>query len=309
MLLALLTACDDGADTGLEPPTGALVLDDAHNYTYSGTVTAEVFPAEPNADVCLDWSALATDLRGRAMTAADVEQVFLIRLGGTPTEVMEALASNTLTQSTVEDYRAFDNDAAASGACLSDFAILGNAFDPTTEFVCVEGSSWLVSLVTTSGDRMDFRGLAFLDPCAGGGDGTVTIDDTTASIDFVADLRSAAPLRAPAGVTGSLDWSALTTDAIGREIDPELFDRLLIGKIDAADVSEVERLFVRLDEEAAGIWRLDTYGTDHAELAGATDASGAAFPGFDTEGVWLVGLECLSCTSPAPAALAVVEVE
>lgn len=307
--LALLLACDGkGDDTGAAP-TGDLVLDDAHNYTYSGTVDAEVFPVAPNVDVCLDWSAITTDIRGRPVAPADIAEVLLVRMGEPPEDVLASIAANELTQSTVQDYRTFENPYDGWSACLSEFGILGTPFDPVADFSCVEGSSWLVALTSEGEARFDFRTLAFLDPCAGGDGATVVIDDTTASLDFTADLESAPTQTAPAGETGTLDWTGLTTDATGREIDPELLDRVLIGRVDVESVAEVEEVFVRLEEEAAEIYRMDVYGVATADLAEATAADGTPFGGFTMDGVWLVGLECLDCTSPAPVALTVVEVE
>lgn len=310
LALLLLLACDgkEGGDTGAAP-TSDLVLDDAHNYTYSGSVDAEVFPVAPNADACLDWSALTTDIRGRPLAPADISEVLLVRMGDPPEDVLASIAANELTQSTVQDYRTFENADGVASACLSEFGILGNPFDPVADFSCVDGSSWLVALTSEGDARFDFRTLAFLDPCAGGDGATVVVDDTTASLDFTADLRSAPTQTAPAGETGTLDWSGLTMDATGREVDPELLDRVLIGRVDVETVEEVEAVFVRLEEESAEIYRMDAYGISSADLADATSADGTPFGGFTTDGVWLVGLECLDCTSPAPVALTVIEVE
>jgi hypothetical protein len=48
---------------------------------------------------------------------------------------------------------------------------------------------------------------------------------------------------------------------------------------------------------------VDAYGLSSAALSDCTDADGAPFPGFSSDGTWLVGLSCLACSSPAPLLL------
>ena len=57
---------------------------------------------------------------------------------------------------------------------------------------------------------------------------------------------------------------------------------------------------------ASAICRLDVYGDSGASLADALDDE--AFPGFDRDGVWLLGLRCGTCLLPAPVFLGRIEV-
>jgi len=81
-------------------------------------------------------------------------------------------------------------------------------------------------------------------------------------------------------------------------------------------VAQVEEVFLRVDTEADELYYLSSLdgtpvvqGETDADLMLATDADGNPFPGFTTDGIWLLGIECLSCLSPAPLALSIVEVQ
>jgi len=306
IILTALVGCD-GKDSDSGVAAADLLFTDAHNYTYSGSVNAASYDVAERVDVCIDWSGLSVDFRGREMVAADVDTALLVRLRLSQQEVLADIASNDLSQKSVIDIRDFYNSGGGQ-ACLSEFEILGNPFDPATSFVCDADSSWLISLASSIDGRDDFRTLGFIDPCSGSSATSASFDDDTATLDFTADLSTGQRLEVTSGTTGDLDWSGLTTDATGHALDPESADRLMIGRVDAAAVSDVEALFVQLLDQTDALYHLETYGTDRAALSDATAADGTPFDGFTTDGVWLLGLECLGCTSPAPIALTVVDV-
>jgi len=316
-LLALatlpLTGCgkDKGDDSGA---TGSndLVFADANNYSYQATLSVDSVAIQPGADVHVDWSQLTHDLRGRELDPSAVDHVSLIAFSITKDEVLASINNNSLKQSDIRDYRLYDNSVLqASSADLTDFSILGNAFDPTQDLVEREGTwTWAVSLWSRedSRDEILFTLFLTLDPSSDNHD--LVFTDDSGSLSFLVDLHSAAALQTVAGAsTYSYDWAGATQEASGQDFDTAKGDRLLIGYVAGQDVSYVEDNIMSVLDTADGLYHADTYGLTHVDLAQAVDSrSGAPFGGFTTDGVWLIGIECMTCTSPAPLLLSVVDV-
>ena len=297
-MILLLVAC--------KPPGGDLVMTDEHNYSYSGSMDVSASEVATGGDVLVRWDGLSTDMRGREIV--EIEQAALIAFNLEQDQVLTAIANNDLLQSDIHDFRTFNNAGGATQARLSEFSILGNTFDPEDDFVEREGTwTWSVSLINLDEGKRDFLSLMFLVPSD-----TETLeaafDDATAQLDFTADLHTATALRTSVDQVYTVDWSALSTDGLDHGFDLDLADRLMIGRMDVENVTGVEERFLDLLGQAAEYFRLDVTGQTSATLAEATSPEGEAFGGFTTEGVWLVGLECTICTSPAPIALAIVEV-
>jgi hypothetical protein len=120
----------------------------------------------------------------------------------------------------------------------------------------------------------------------------------------------------------TFDWSAVTVDTSDHEWDVRAADKLLIGKL-SGGVKDAEADFLQLDELAEELYTMNVYGQTFAKLVddGSTDQidqegnviwpidlNGDSFTGFTEDGTWLMGIECSTCTSPAPLFLTVLEV-
>jgi hypothetical protein len=301
-LLNLLVGCDSA--------TGDLVLGDANNYSFDASMTASEVEVQALNDVAVDWSALSVDLQGRSVDPLAIDRVSLVQFDLPADEVLSAVASSSLLQSDVADYRLLEGLTGRTSAALSEFAILGNTFDPTTELVEGDGSkTWLVSVWDLAREgRDDVLTSIILVPLDDSSNQSVALDDSSAEFTMDVDLESATPVEAGAELdTYSADWSAVTTTGSGAEFDDELADRLIILHLDES-LAEVESDFVRLASAADALWRLDVYAQTSADLLQATSSAGAGFPGFTVGGTWLVGVECTSCTNPVPSMLARVDV-
>lgn len=311
-LLALaLTACDktnDDTGTGNGVPDDALKFEQENNYSYTGDIVIGEVQVQSGADSMVDWCALTIDLRGRAVTdPSSVDQVLLAEFALSQEELMAKIETNDIYQ----------NDSASQWlvvepeACsvpMSQFEVIGNVFDPSTYMVENADRTWLASVMNTPDDRLDILMSTFVVPKGDSTNDVVTLDDDSATLTFEADLHSAPALQVAAGEVPWVDWSGVSTDVNGAPYDPLLGDRLVIGKVPVATVEEAEDVFLRLDEEAEMLYFINVYGKTAADLSTATSADGAKFDGFTTDGIWFVGVECLTCTSPAPLILTVVEV-
>ena len=299
---------DDDATADLD---GDLVFTDANSYSYTGVldVTSEDLAAGQDAEI--SWDQLTVDVRGGAIAGpADIHSAALVGFMLTADAVIEAIATNTLMQSDVGDYRTYDNSEGGSSAVLSDFAIIGNAFDPAADFLPRDTDwTWAVTLWSDmSNGRTDIRTVMFLEPEEDCENTAAAFTDATATLDFEVDLHSAQTLPTAAGLTYTLDWSAVTRDSFGNEINPAGVDRILVGNAPGATLEEAEANFLQYFDQSDDIYRLDVFGITSSDLAGATDVDGDTFPGFTADGIWLVGLESLASTSPAPLVMGVVEV-
>lgn len=311
-----LLACGDkdGDDSGastLPPGSTTLLFTDANNYDYDATLVVDTIAVQAGADVEVCWDQLTQDLRGRPVVPTEIDLMRLIAFSVTKEEVLASINDNSLSQSDIRDFRELDQDGTISCANLSAFAIFGNEFAPETDFVVREGTwTWAITLWDEADGRLDILASIFLEPTPESDVTTVDITDSTGSLDFLVDLHSADPLFAVADTPDTtFDWSGATTEASGQDFDPALGDRLLIGHVAGATVDSVEADFMTILESADALYRMDVAGLTSADLSQAVERdSGAAFPGFDSDGVWLLGVECTTCTSPTPVLLSVVEI-
>jgi hypothetical protein len=299
---------DDDATADLD---GDLVFTDAHSYSYTGELMVDVVDLGAGQDAELSWDQLTVDVRGGAIDGPeDIHSAALVGFMLTQEEVLEAIATNTLMQSDVGDYRTFDNSGGVSSAMLSDFAIIGNAFDPAADFLVRDTDwTWAVTLWSDMPNgRNDIRTVMFLRPMEDSETHEAAFTDATATLDFQVDLHSADTLPTAPGLTYTLDWSAVTRDSFGNELNPASVDRLLVGNAPGATLEEAEAGFLQYFDQSDDIYRLEVFGTTSSSLDGAVDLDGDTFPGFTDDGIWLVGLESLASTSPAPLVMGVVEV-
>ncbi|RME23472.1 MAG: hypothetical protein D6798_13445 [Deltaproteobacteria bacterium] len=310
-------ADDSGAtgDGGSVDATSELVYTDANNYSYTADLQIDSQEVAAGADSVVDWSGLAVDMRGRAVDPAGVDRVMLVAFNISKDDVIAAINSNSLLQSDVRVYYQFDNTDGVTSASLSDFSILGNEFNPAQDMIEHPGETWtwLVSVMDEANGRIDVLSTTFVDPLDSSSNRDIAFGDDTAVLHFSVDLHSADPLVAIAGEPDtSFNWAAATTEASGQPFDEAKASRLLVGHIRGATISDVEANVLTVLDTADELFYADAYGKDEILLSEAVErTTGANFAGFDTDGVWLVGIECTNqtCLSPAPLIMTVVEAQ
>lgn len=317
LALALVVGCSGkDKDSGDEPLSPDLMMSDENSYGYTGSLEISSTAVAAGSDATVDWCGLTTDIRGRSVDPNTVDRLVLIEVALSAEEVMTAIEANSLTQEDTVTQWIFQNEQInGCTANLSDFSILANDFNPAN---FVESSNtWLLSATNFADGQFDFLMPKIVVPTSGEANTDIVYTDTCAVLTADADLTGPKPLRTSASFDSyTLDWSGVTKDVYGQDFDDELGNRVLIGKVDLPSVSDVEEIFLRVDTEASELYRLNevdglpvVFGETSADLMLATDDAGNAFGGFTTDGIWLVGIECTTCTSPAPLLLSVVEVE
>lgn len=309
----------DGVDECASP--GAIVVTDANNYSYAATFDLTVVDVRAQADILVTWNAVTQDIRGRPLDPTTVEEFTFSRVTMTPDELAEAVVSNTLDQGDIADFRQFFPTTEVE-VNISQTSIIGNPLVPETEFLADPGSTWLATLWKSSPDgRNDILMSVGIRPVDGEVVERVDMTNTSSVLTLDPDLVSLVSPSTCEGLTYTVDWTGLVNDANGNPFDERSGDRMIIGKVNRDTVEEVEDVFLTLFEEASELYYLDVYGLRYAELNGDVSRvgddglpvvpralDGTPFPGFTKDGIWLIGIECLTCTSPTPLFLTVVDV-
>ncbi len=315
LLLAalLLASCRPSGDSAADAPSGDLVLTDANNYSYTATLGLDAVEIPYGFDPVIDWSGITLDIRGREVAdPASASRLTLAAFNMDQQGVLDAIASNDLLQSDIRTYYVFDNSDAVTSAHASDFNIIGNDFVPGDDFVDHGDAVWTWILTLWDENVLggqDILSSAFVVPSATGTSSTIAFTDDTATLSFVADLHSADPLSTASGLDAyTLDWSGLSEDATGHSFSTNQGDELVIAHLGVGTVGEVEDVFLQALDSADAVYYLDVHGSSAATLDAAVDLEGSTFDGFTTEGVWIVGILCTTCTSPAPLFASTVNV-
>jgi hypothetical protein len=332
--LALLCACSsDGGDpkdtsTSTAPLSGDLVLTDAQNYSYTGDYQVIEVPVASGVDSTICFDAVTTDIRGRPMDPTAIDEITLSNFYLTTEEITVKVVENSLDQGDVADYRevALDEGTHAGKTCvnLSDFSIIGNPLIPETEFLESADNTWLATLWKESDNgRNDILMSVVVVPVEGEKNTAVNFSTESSVLTFDADLASLTTVQTSPNQDITVDWAGVTTDVSGFPFDVRLADRLVIGKVAGTDIDAIEANFLQLYEQADEVYFLDVYGLNFSELTDngnlirldengdpvlPRQLDGTPFTGFTTDGTWLMGFDCTTCTSPAPVFLTVVDV-
>jgi hypothetical protein len=221
----------------------------------------------------------------------------------TQEEIEAAVAEDALLQSDVDLLALMDTEGATS-AMLSDFTLgFTTPLVPDQHFVDTQ-ATWLLRATT---GLLDTRMLTFLRLVEDGGATSVTLDNTSSTLQFTVDLASLAAFEVPADADvaeWTADWSALSMRGNGAEFDASSVDQFQIARLDM-ELTEVEADFIHLETIAAELYTAQVAATS-VSLVDAVSADGAAFAGFGSGDLWIMALRCSTCANPAPPYVTVV---
>jgi hypothetical protein len=301
-VLAAMAACG-GCGGGSEAD---LVMEDANNYTQTSDITFGRYPVQEGTDTTLDWSALTTDLRGRPLDPTTVDQVVFSLLEMAEDELKERVLSNDIPQSEANS-STFGNEDARTSVSLSELEALSNTFDPA-DLVGDTLTTWVATLIDVPEGTSQQQVLFTVVVEPGPEPGTVAMTDGASSVTVVPDLQSQPALQTVADAGPyTLDWSGMENDVFGQPFDNLVADTLVILNYPGT-VEDVENDFLLVDYHADAQYTLDVYGAESAQLEEAVTPEGDPFPGFTSEGTWLIGLINSKSLSPLPLVMTVVEV-
>lgn len=302
---------DKESDSGLTASSDVVVTD-ACNYSFSGAIELNELVLLEATEFEICWDELTTTLRGNPMPdPSTVERVVLVQFAMDRSALEADIEAGTLVQSDAKTQYFLDYPGAGC-VMASDLEVIDNNLVPEIDLFDEEGCTWLASIQMLE-PRPDILASAVVSFQPGVPHQDLHfLDENASTIDFTAELPGASCITVPADdAPYSFDWSGMVLDAMGQPFDYLLADELIVGHIPSDDVSVIETDFVRLYEIADQLYSANVYGLAAVDdLSIAVDEAGNAFPGFTTDGTWLIALVCTldTCTSPTPMFLAVVDV-
>ncbi len=307
--LAALAGCGDDGEEGA---AGNVVLGDSNNY--SSTTALSIPPAIETAagDIEVCWTGMTSDLQCHEIDpVGGIDNVALLRFDGMSEEDLEGeLATGRLSMQDVDAYFEWETDHASTCVQLSAMEIFGSPIDVTSDYVDDDRFTYLLLTAVGTTPGVGTRSMAFLKPTGGSTVTTVDVPPSCGILDFTADLASAEPVSIPAAGPWVVDWEGLTRNGQGGDLAFESIDSVLIGFYAGMTIEQIQDQIMDLELIATTLWELPVSGAMSADLADARERGGqAAFPGFERseDGVWLLGLMCSGCQSPAPLVLVVLE--
>lgn len=313
----------DGAAACAQPSGPALVrLNEAQNYRFSSQLFMQATPVAPNSNLVFDWSALNTDITQHPVDPAlDIQMVELILWNLGEAELLTKLNNDQLSQSDlVALVVVYTDEHPGTSAQLFDFTSFGveldqelllSYFDPAAYDPARHSYTVMAASGETAGKGTRMLGMFRLDYATA--NTQVALHSASTTLEFQADLHSLMPLALPSGRTDiELDWSNMTTNAMGLEFSPTQITRVKVARYQEA-VSEIESQFLFLEDIADDLWVADVPAGTSVSLSELRDANQGAFPGFapgagaGAGSTWIVALECGRCANPAPWFISVVE--
>ena len=276
-------------------PCSSCELTDAQNYSYTSTLDLEIVELAPTSDVVIDWSDLTQDLNGLPIEDGQIDELKLVVFENLSyDELIQGLEQDSLVQS---EATVFATCETTSTRCsLSEFALFDRPLDVDEHFIPERGL-WLVAL-GTNGTQGMLAGV-ILQAVDGETATEARVTDESGVLDADIDLSSLTPLQAQA--FPEIGWADVEHDVLGRELRIQTIDRAVIGRYELP-LEELEGRIAEIRTLSTDVWETPIQNTTSLELA---DLEG--FQGLDSDGTWLMALECSQCTHPAPPVLTVLE--
>ena len=307
-LLVSLAGCngkDDDTAGVCEP--GTVSLTDANNFTYSGDLTLPVYTTVSAADVNICWDQVINDLQCHGMDpATEIDNVAMVRYPLlTHEEIQNGLSQNQLNQADIGGYLSYEPEDGETCINLDSMTLFGTEVDIADQYN-LESESYMLLLATGTSIGVGTRMLAFLEPSETSDNTQVDVEEGCSVLDFEADVQSSEdPLICGEG-SWPIEWSTLTADGLGNELQLSDVDNLSLGFYEGVSAADLESQFLDLELIATTWWSLDLEEGVSADLADAATTDGQTFDGFGGDGVYVLALRCSSCYNPAPLFLTVL---
>jgi hypothetical protein len=312
-LSASTTACGSGDDDG--DGGGDVVVTDENNYTATARLMIPVVQTAPSANVqfCLD--SLTKNLQCHDLSPlGDIDNVTFLQIQGMSKEVVTSkLEDDTFATSDVKTYMEYRTDHATSCVNLGDMISLGDPGPPielNTHYVEDPNMTYLVLFTQGTSPGVGAQSMLFLEPTSASSGTAAPALSGCDMLQFVPDLQSSTPLSIKKTGPWEIDWSGLTRDSQGNPVKFNRVDRLVIGFYENLTLADLEAQIFDLETLPKDLYEISLTGQREANLADAVHTvTGQSFSGFDqaTEGVWIFGLLCGGCQTPAPIVLSTIQ--
>jgi hypothetical protein len=301
---------------------GNITANEANNYNFSSTMTLTPVTVKSKTDLNFDWSGLTVSMLKQDMDPAKGLDNILVFIWTLDLKTFETkMNADTLTQADplFVPPPSFKLDHSTTSAKLLDFEINSQPICktstcagslPTSDKVLAyfdpalyPQDKYFYTLMGATGDVLGYgtKMIQAFQVDDNATDTTVKLTNDSAKLDFTADLKSLTPTYIPAGKTGiTIDWSKMAKNALGADFAPGQITSAFIANYSESPEELSGPKFLDLETIAKALYRTDINVGSKISFSAFQDSSGKAFPGIDSNGTWLVGLQCGLCHNPAP---------
>ena len=286
-----------------------VIANESNDYRFTSTITLPPVTVAPMTNLTFDWGALTKDFRGRPLNPAADLGTALMMMWNIPRAQFETDLNDddlytadlvvspplNLPLAGTTSGRLFDflaNGTAVTEAMFKQYFDAGKYTPANSTFiVAVQGGMDI---------GRDIRMLQAFNIDTTSTVTNVSLTDTSTQLTYSANLHD----LGITGVTGgtaalTLDWSMMKTNALGHPFTEAYVTSAVVGHYTQTP-AQLEASFLNLDGIAAATYRANIESGSVLDFTQLKDDNGAAFPGIDGEGTWMVGLICGNCRNPAP---------
>jgi hypothetical protein len=290
---------------------------------------------KPDSELTFDWSQVMSDFLGHSVNpATDIDAVNLMLWKLAQTDLQVKLNADSLQQRDLAVVVSYYTNDAATTANVFDFTSVGMALDrcdiwpylqlpnpdPNAHPECPDWATATAdggfdpalntfTVMVSTGDKLGAgtRMIQAFKLDAASTNTEIVVRSDSTDLEYMVDMDALVKTPVPSG-TGALtiDWSSMTTNALGNRFVPNDITRALVAHYDEP-VSDLEARFLDLETISEGIWRGTIDAGQTANLSTFTSDAGQTFPGIDGTGTWILALFCGDCRNPAPWYLTVLE--
>ena len=302
--------CSSGSDAQQTMCFGAnVVASEKNDYAFSSTITLSPVKVAPMSNLTFEWSGLTKDFLGHAVNPATDLDTAIMMIWALPRGEFEAdlnadalytadlVVSPPLNLPLAGETSGQLHNFLINGTGLSQ-AMFNDYFDVTLYPPAT--ATFIVAVQTGLDLGRGIRMLQAFDLDASSTNTNVTLTNDSTKLTYVANLHNLTITGVPGGTPAlTLDWSQMTTNALGAEFKDGYVTSAVVGHYTQTP-AELEASFLDLDRIATATYRADIMAGSTLDFTTLRDENGAAFPGIDDTGTWLVGLICGNCRNPAP---------
>jgi hypothetical protein len=308
--LCLTTLGCGGSDAQPMMCFGAnVVASETTDYAFRSTITLSPVTVAPMSNLTFEWGGLTKDFLGHSLNPVTDLDTAIMMIWALPRGEFEAdlnadalytadlVVSPPLNLPLAGETSGQLHNFLVNGTGLSP-AMFNDYFDAT--LYTPANSTFIIAVQTGLDLGRGIRMLQAFNLDASSTVTNVTLTNDSTKLTYTASLHDLTITGVPAGTPAlTLDWSQMHTNALGAEFKESYVTSAVVGHYTQTP-AELERSFLDLDRIATATYRADVPSGSVLDFTTLRDENGAAFPGIDDSGTWLVGLICGNCRNPAP---------
>jgi len=314
-----LLACGGSSNPPAQTwPKGNIVLTDANNFTSATTLHIPTTQTAAGADLMVCWDGLMKDLLCHDIAGTNtIDNVSFLQIPNmSHDQVAAKLAVGQLDENLVKVYRDYHTSKMPSSKCttLSTMVLGSSTLMPAmnyTEPAAGKTVTYMLLFATGTTPGVGSRAMTFIEPTASSTTMNVAAPDACSNsvLDFHATLGADMSIPATDSTKWHVDWSQITKDSFGNEVNFTKIDNVLLGFYQGKTKADLMTQFKDIDMIATTLYKgpVPAGARDINLSTLKVDGTGAAFSGFtQTDGVWAIGVTCSQCQVPAPVLLSIL---